>query len=129
MAAKGDSMTRLAHAALLALLLLLLLQPAPGLKAQEAQTDTDSVAQPAPAYFVQLASLNSSAAAKQAWDSLKHAHPSLLDHMRLSLQTIDLGDRGVFYRVQTGPLPNRATAKDLCWQIKAAKQDCVVVRR
>lgn len=123
--AKGDSMTRLALAAIPALLLL----AASGPRAQEAQVEAESTAQPAPAYFVQLASLNSPAAAKQAWDSLRTAHPALLSDMRLNLQTIDLGDRGVFYRVQTGPLPNRATAKDLCWQIKAVKQDCVVVRR
>ena len=125
MAAKGDTMTRLAPAALLALLLV----PGVGPKAQEAQAEADATAQSGPAYFVQLASLNSSVAAEQAWDSLKEAHPSLLGDMPLSLQTIDLGDRGVFYRVQTGPLPNRATAKDLCWQIKAEKQDCVVIRR
>ena len=114
-------MRRLAPAAVLVLLLF----AASGPRAQEAQAEADSTAQPAPApaYFVQLASLNSSAAAKQAWDSLQEAHPALLGDMRLSVQSVDLGDRGVFYRVQTGPLPNRATAKDLCWQIKAAKQD------
>ena len=82
-----------------------------------------------PAYFVQLASLNSSLAAKETWETLQKAHPTLLAGMPFAIQTIDLGDRGVFYRVQTGPMPNRATAKDLCWQIKAAKQDCVVIRR
>ena len=118
-------MTRLALAIIPTLLLLAASAP----RAQEAQAEADSTAQPAPAYFVQLASLNSPAAAKQAWNSLRKAHPALLSDMRLNIQTIDLGDRGVFYRVQTGPLPNRATAKDLCWQIKVAKQDCVVVRR
>ena len=118
-------MTRLALAAVLALPLF----AASGPRAQEGRAEADSTAQPAPAYFVQLASLNSSTAAEQAWDALKEAHPALLDGLRLSLQSVDLGDRGVFYRVQTGPLPNRATAKDLCWQIKAAKQDCVVIRR
>ncbi len=40
----------------------------------------------------------------------------------------DLGDRGIFYRIRTGPFPNRATAQDMCAQIEAAKLACLVVR-
>ncbi len=31
------------------------------------------------------------------------------------------------YRVRIGPFPNKATAQDMCWQIKAAKLACLVV--
>ena len=45
------------------------------------------------------------------------------------LQRADLGERGIFFRMQTGPFPNRATAQDMCLQLKAAKLDCIVKLR
>ena len=80
------------------------------------------------AYFVQLASVKSEDGARKEWARMRRAHPDLLGDLELSVQTADLGERGVFYRIRTGPFPNRATAQDMCWQIKAAKLDCLVVR-
>ena len=81
------------------------------------------------AVFIQLASMPSSEAAARRWQGLLKSHPGLLGDFNLTIQPADLGDRGLYYRVQVGPLPNRATAKDLCWQLKAKQQDCIVVRR
>ena len=80
-------------------------------------------------YFLQLASVKSEAAAKGEWGRLQKSHGEILGDMDLNVQSADLGDRGVFYRIQTGPFPNKATAEDLCWQLRAEKQDCLVVRR
>lgn len=79
--------------------------------------------------FIQLASLSSRDAAAHKWLGLQKSHPRLLDDFRLTVEPADLGSRGWFYRVQAGPLPNRATATDLCWQFKAKQQDCIVVQR
>ncbi len=79
-------------------------------------------------YFVQLASVKSDDGARTEWVRLQRAHPDLLGDLDLSVQSADLGDRGIFFRIRTGPFPNRATAQDMCWQIKAAKLDCLVVR-
>ncbi len=79
--------------------------------------------------FIQLASLPSSEAASRRWQGLRKSHPHLLSDFHLTVEQADLGDRGLYYRVQVGPLPNQATAKDLCWQLKAKEQDCIVVQR
>jgi cell division septation protein DedD len=79
-------------------------------------------------YFVQLASVKSDQSARQEWTRLQKVHPALFDDLALDVQRADLGDRGIFYRIRTGPFPNRATAQDMCAQIKAAKLDCLVVR-
>ncbi len=79
-------------------------------------------------YFVQLASVRSDEGARQEWARLQKAHAELLGDLKLDVQRADLGDRGIFYRIRTGPFPNRATAQDMCWQIKAAKLGCLVVR-
>jgi hypothetical protein len=79
-------------------------------------------------YFVQLASVKSDQSARNEWARLKKAHSELFDDMALDVQRADLGDRGIFYRIRIGPFPNRATAQDMCAQIKAAKLACLVKR-
>lgn len=80
-------------------------------------------------FLIQLASLTSPEAARTAWGSLQGKYPGLLGDMQLFVQEINIDGKGKFYRVQAGPLPNRATADDLCGQLKAQKQDCIVVKR
>ena len=79
-------------------------------------------------YFVQLASVKSDDSARQEWVRLRKGHAELFGDLKLDVQRADLGDRGIFYRIRTGPFPNRATARDMCAQIKAAKLGCLVVR-
>ncbi len=79
-------------------------------------------------YFVQLASVKSDDSARKEWLRLRKAHAELFGDLALDVQRADLGDRGIFYRIRTGPFPNRATAQDMCAQIKAAKLACLVVR-
>ncbi len=79
-------------------------------------------------YFVQLASVRSDDSARNEWTRLRKVHSELFDDLTLDVQRADLGDRGIFYRIRTGPFPNRATAQDMCAQIKAAKLGCLVVR-
>ncbi len=80
-------------------------------------------------YFVQLASVKSDDGARKEWARMQRAHPDLLGDLELSVQSADLGKRGIFFRIRTGPFPNRATAQDMCWQIEAAKLGCLVVRQ
>ncbi len=82
-----------------------------------------------PSYGIQLASVRSNAAAEAEWRRLQQRHGDLLGDMSLVTRQVDLGDRGIFHRIQTGPFPNRTTAADMCSQLKAQQQDCLVVRR
>ena len=63
-----------------------------------------------------------------AWEKLQGSHPELLGDMSLFVQEATVDGKS-YYRVQTGPFPNRATAVDLCAQLKVEQQDCLVVRR
>ena len=83
----------------------------------------------AEAYAVQLAALNSERSASDAWARLRRKHPDLLGDLTMSVERADLGERGIFYRLRTGPFPNRATAEDMCWQLRSQKLDCLVVKR
>jgi septal ring-binding cell division protein DamX len=79
-------------------------------------------------YVVQLGSFTSRAATERAWQQYQKAHPQLLSNMALFIQEAVVNGR-TYYRVQSGSFPNRATAMDLCAQLKAERQDCLVVKR
>lgn len=79
-------------------------------------------------YLLQLGSFASAAGAEGAWAKLQKSFPDLLGDMSLFLQEAFVNEK-TYHRVRAGPFPNRATALDLCAQLKAEKQDCLVVRR
>ncbi len=84
---------------------------------------------PSGAYVVQLAALRARGGTRPAWVRLQRAHPMLLGDKELTVQEVDLGARGIFYRVQAGFFPDRAGASALCRALKARQQDCLVVKR
>jgi cell division septation protein DedD len=102
--------------------------PAPTQPAKTRTTEAVGAAPATGSYVVQLGSFTSTAGSEQAWARLQKAHPELLGDMSLFVQKALVNDR-TYFRVQAGPVPNRATALDMCAQLKARKQDCLVVRR
>lgn len=87
-------------------------------------------ARAAETYMIQLASFKSKARAEAAWKALRRKQPDLLAGLSANIQSANLGTRGIFYRLRTGPFPNRATAQDMCWQLRPTRpQDCLVRRR
>lgn len=97
--------------------------PAPKAAAQVAQVPTDS------GYVLQLASLRSEELARQEWTRIQNGNKGLLGQMKAIVERAEIDGIGTRYRLQTGPFPTKATAQDLCAQLKAAKQDCLVKRR
>jgi len=77
-------------------------------------------------YFVQLLSVKDQAGAQGAWSRLQGKFPSLLGSASSKIERADLGDRGTFYRLLTGPLPSEAAASKLCGDLKAKGQACLV---
>ncbi len=77
---------------------------------------------------IQLAAVKSEQGARQEWVLLQKAHPDLLGDMKLTVREVDLGTKGIFFRIQGGPLPDRTTAEDVCAELKATKQACLVVK-
>jgi cell division septation protein DedD len=79
--------------------------------------------------LIQLAAFQQRDNAEAAWQRMQGKHASLLGAQALQLQRVRIEDKGVFWRVRTGPFPNRATAEDLCGQLKRQGQPCLVVRK
>ena len=78
---------------------------------------------------VQLASLPEQAQAQATWTQLQRKFPAELGGLSPSFERVDLGARGIYFRLQAGPLRDRAAAQALCEKLSAAKQGCLVVGR
>ncbi len=77
---------------------------------------------------VQLGALRSAEAARNEWARLKHEQPDLLGKLSAVAVRADLGDKGIFYRIQAGPIGDGAAAERLCGELRQRKLGCTLVR-
>lgn len=78
-------------------------------------------------HFVQLASVRDEAAARAEWKKLQATH-NVLGPLPLHVQRADLGERGVFFRIQGGPV-SEAEAREVCKAVQSKTPGgCLVVK-
>lgn len=77
---------------------------------------------------VQLGSYRSAADAERAWKRLSTREKPILGAVGPFVARADLGDRGVFYRLQAGPFESVEAARAACARLKQRKLGCLVVR-
>lgn len=94
--------------------------PAPAVKPEPATPVTGG------GWRVQLAAVSSQDRARSEWSRIQSRNNDILGSLDLNVQSVKL-DRGTFYRIQAGPLADRAAASSLCSQLKSRNQDCLVV--
>ncbi len=80
------------------------------------------------AYRVQLGAVKSKTGAEKEALRLTGRHKSVLGGLKVKSVRADLGKRGIYYRLQAGPLADRAKAAALCTKFKARKQGCFVIK-
>ena len=76
----------------------------------------------------QLGSMRSMEGANREVARLSRIYGGTLGTTELSVSRIDQGERGVFYRILTAPLPSRDAGADLCQRLGATHQaGCVLI--
>jgi tetratricopeptide (TPR) repeat protein len=84
---------------------------------------------PAPASdgsaMVQLASLNSQAAAEAQWSKLSAANPSLFGSRQPDIQSAVVNGK-TYYRLRTGGFASKADAAKFCGEVSAAGSTCTL---
>ena len=76
---------------------------------------------------VHLAFYRSEKAAERGWKSLQKRHEDLLGALSLRVNEVDLGSgKGIYFRVEAGPLSDVRSAEDLCKKLKSRKMFCTV---
>ena len=102
-------------------------QPAakPGAKPVSAATAAQSAHAQTTATRIQLASVRSEDAARQEWERIKRANSDLLGSLSATPIRADLGDKGIYFRIQTSPI---ADAERICGELKRRNVGCIIVR-
>ncbi len=80
-------------------------------------------------HYVQIGAVKSAAAAESGWGAYQKEYSPVLSGMDHRIQRADLGDKGIYFRIQAGPL-TKSKADSVCSQIKAQKPGgCIIVAR
>ncbi len=104
--------------------------PPPVQKPQVPAAPQQAAAQPAAAsgsYVVQVAARKSQTDALAAFADIQQKYPRLLSGYRPIIKRADLGNKGVWYRLNVGPVESKQVASSLCGQLKnAGMRSCLV---
>ena len=77
---------------------------------------------------LQLGAVRSEGIAREEWARIKRSNPDLLGRLTAVAIRADLGDKGVYYRIQAGPVGDPATAERLCGELRQRHLACIIVR-
>ncbi|MBN9487557.1 MAG: SPOR domain-containing protein [Alphaproteobacteria bacterium] len=86
----------------------------------------ENMSGPTGGWRIQIASVKTEDIAKSTWARLQAAHGDVLANLRMQPTRVDLGDKGVWYRVQAGPLDEKQ-AQSVCSSLRSRRTDCVVI--
>jgi hypothetical protein len=75
---------------------------------------------------LRLGSLRSPEAARDEWARLKRENPDLLGKLTAVAVRADLGEQGIYYRIQAGSFGDAAAAEKLCGELKRRKLGCIL---
>ncbi len=97
--------------------------------------ETKSVAEPPaatsaklPKIRVQLAAYKSEADAKKDWTKISKKFSNEFAGKQDYIVRVDLGDKGIFYRLQVAPFDSKNAAEDFCKTLSNANQGCLLAK-
>jgi cell division septation protein DedD len=79
-------------------------------------------------FQLRLGSLRTPEAAREEWAKLKRENPDLLGKLTAVAVRTDLGDKGIYYRIQAGSFGEAAAAERLCSELKRRNLGCILAR-
>lgn len=79
-------------------------------------------------FRVQIGSFRTEDTARKMLSDLKSKLAYIMADRQENIEFADLGEKGIYYRLQLSPFETRADADDLCKQLKENGQSCFVVK-
>jgi len=77
---------------------------------------------------IQIASVKSEKDAVTTWARLRKTYPEYLGKLNNFVERKDLGSKGIFYRLQAGPVSSTSEARLLCKKLTDLGQGCLIVK-
>lgn len=78
-------------------------------------------------FRIQLGAFRTRAKATKHGRGLQRQHSTLLDRLDMVVERVDLGSKGIFFRLRAGPFANRQTARSLCRTLGKRRINCFLV--
>jgi len=78
-------------------------------------------------YRVQLASLTSETVAENELSKMKDKFSNVLNDFELKIYPVNIEGKGMYYRIQAGPIKTSDEAKNLCNELTRLQKKCFVV--
>lgn len=106
--------------------------PAPAAAPTALTAPTESVAAPARmggSVMIQLGSFPNDKLAASAWSKIKSSNQELLGDYTPTIKSAEIEGKGTWYRLRVGGFVDRASAADVCEQLKAAGQACIIASK
>ena len=97
-----------------------------GSEAQAAAATPDLT--PRVSFVGHLSSVRTRDGTEAEWQSLQDQFPELLESRTLTVRSVEITDKGTFYRVMAGTFDSFDAAQEFCDQLQASDQYCVVRR-
>jgi hypothetical protein len=80
---------------------------------------------------IQIAAVTSRNSADEYWKKISNSNPRLFSNRKPYTEEVNLGKRGIFYRLQIGNFSDQVEAEEFCSsyisQMNKSKADCIVV--
>lgn len=105
--------------------------PAPAPVAKAAPAPAPAAAPRASAgggWVVQLAAVKTEAEARNEWNRIRGAHKDTLGSLSSDIVRVDLGAKGIFWRLRAGPL-EEAQARTICAALSKSGQGCILAKK
>jgi len=79
--------------------------------------------------WIQLGTFPNETEATTAWQNVSEKNADVLGNNKIKITKSDLGDKGIFYRLQSGPFESESTARDICKTMNEREQNCFFVKQ
>lgn len=86
-----------------------------------------ATARPSARFRIQVGAMRTEAEAREGWEKVKRKHGDVLGGLAANYSRIEVPGKGEFVRIQAGPLPDAAAARDACARLAKGGTGCLVV--
>jgi cell division protein FtsN len=94
----------------------------------KAKSKDKKVAQAVGPYRVQLGSFTSAQTAERRWRELRQRYPHVIGSLQMMVERVRIRSKGVFYRLQAGPLKSPEDVHRICAALAQHKVGCFLVK-
>jgi hypothetical protein len=84
---------------------------------------------PESTFLVQVGAVRDKATAQREWRRIRTRNSDILGSLQLFIQEVNITGKGVFHRIQAGPLPDEVLANLACGQLRGRGLGCFVVAK